>query len=373
MPETIKGHILVVDDNVQNLALATAALEDDGYRVREATSGEEALAALLDELPDCVLLDVRMPGMDGFATCERLRQLPGAKGIPVVFLTAQRDLETFERAISVGGDDFLTKPLSPAELLVRVQAALKLGHMTHELREHYDLVRRQRDDLMRLQLQKEQLSSFVIHDIKNPINTVDLHAQLLLRRAELSERSRHSVEQIRQEVRSIMRLVLNLLDISKSDEGTLVAQLQKVDLGQLVSEVAQEFRIRAESGRISIATHLEAWSVKADPDLLKRVLENLLDNAIRYAPEDSQVTLSAGPAGELVAIRVADQGKGIPEAMRERVFDRFARLGEDGGAGRSGRGLGLQFCKLAVQAQGGSIAVEEASPGAVFCVKLPPA
>src|SRR5690606_8325511 len=259
MPETIKGHILVVDDNVQNLALATAALEDDGYRVREATSGEEALAALLDELPDCVLLDVRMPGMDGFATCERLRQLPGAKGIPVVFLTAQRDLETFERAISVGGDDFLTKPLSPAELLVRVQAALKLGHMTHELREHYDLVRRQRDDLMRLQLQKEQLSSFVIHDIKNPINTVDLHAQLLLRRAELSERSRHSVEQIRQEVRSTMRLVLNLLDISKSDEGTLVAQLQKVDLGQLVSEVAQEFRIRAESGRISIATHLEAW------------------------------------------------------------------------------------------------------------------
>ncbi len=370
MTDTSTATVLVIDDNAENRALVAAALEDEGYRVECAASGEEGLRMFAAEPPGCVLLDVRMPGLDGFATCAKLRELPNTDEVPILFLTAQRDLQTFERALQVGGDDFLTKPLSPTELVVRVRTALKLRHMTHELRDHYELARRQRDDVLRLQLQKEQLISFVVHDLKNPVNAVDLHAQLLLRRPELSERSRYSVGQIRQEMRSLMRLVLNLLDINKGDEGSLSASFDLIDLVALAEEVSGEFQAQAESNEVVLVTAMEATTVRADADLLRRVLENLVDNAIRHAPSSSRVQLSSLARPGAVLLRVVDEGRGIPEALRERIFHRFARL-DPAAERRSGRGLGLQFCRLAVEAHGGSIWVEDASPGAAFCVKLP--
>src|SRR5262245_30380611 len=220
--------ILVVDDNHQNRELARATLEDEGHEVVLANDGAEAIVAFEREHPDCVLLDVRMPGLDGFAVCARIRALPEGADVPVVFLTALRDVDTFDQALRAGGDDFLTKPVRPTELVIRVQAALKLRQMGADLRAHVDLVRHQRDDLMRLQLQKERLTGFVVHDLKNPVNSMDLHAQLLLRDPELPARAREAVLAIRREARSLLRLVLNLLDISKSEEGQLVPRRSAV-------------------------------------------------------------------------------------------------------------------------------------------------
>jgi two-component system sensor histidine kinase/response regulator len=152
--------ILVVDDNEANRLLAQQTLEDEGYRVILATGGAEAVSAFTGETPDCILLDVRMPEVDGFEACRQVRALPGGEQIPIVFLTALRDVDTFDSALRAGGDDFLTKPVRLTELIVRVQTALKLRRMRVELGEQYDLLKRQRDDLMRLQLQKERLMSF---------------------------------------------------------------------------------------------------------------------------------------------------------------------------------------------------------------------
>src|ERR1700735_4536054 len=146
--------ILVSDDNEATIELARNTLEDEGYRVVLARGGAEGVAAFERERPDCILLDVRMPEVDGFTACERIRSLPGGSDTPVLFLTALRDVDTFDRALRAGGDDFLTKPVRPTELVVRVQSALKLRRMSEELREHYELLKRQRDDLLRLQLQK---------------------------------------------------------------------------------------------------------------------------------------------------------------------------------------------------------------------------
>ncbi len=364
--------ILVVDDNPDNRALAQATLEDEGYEVVTAESGEEALRVFVAEHPDCVLLDVRMPGMDGFATCARLRELPGGLETPIIFLTAQRDLETFDRAQRSGSDDYLTKPFRPAELFARVQSALKLRRMSAELREHYDLVRHQRDALMRLQLQKERLTAFVIHDLKNPVNAMDLHAQLLLRDRTLQDSSRNSVMRIREEARSLLRLLLNLLDISKSEEGQLAPHRETVDLHALTSEVLDALHPRAEAASVRMVRAIDTASVQADADLLRRVLENFVENAIRHAPENSQVLLSTRLVDGQVELRVADTGRGVPEDMHERVFERFVQL--DNGervVTRTGRGLGLSFCKLAIEAHGGTIWVEDGQPGAVFCVKMP--
>jgi signal transduction histidine kinase len=364
--------ILVIDDNTENLALAQATLEDEGYAVVLAASGEEGIRAFEVERPDCVLLDVRMPGTDGFAVCARIRSLPGGGDTPIVFLTALRDVDTFDAAQRAGADDFLTKPVRPTELAMRVQAALKLRRMSAELREHYELVRRQRDDLMRLQLQKEQLTAFVVHDLKNPVNSMDLHAQLLLRDPQLSPRARGSVQSIRDDARSLLRLVLNLLDISKSEEGQLTPRRAAVDLEAMVIDLLDTHAVMARTAGVGLAHAIDARQVTADPDLLRRIIENLLDNAIRHAPEGSEVRVSAARGDGAVDIRVADSGTGIAPEMCDKVFDRFVRLeGSTRALTRTGRGLGLAFCKLAVEAHGGKIWVEDGRPGAVFCVRLP--
>lgn len=364
--------ILVVDDNAENRALARATLEDEGYVVLLASSGAEGIAAFQAEGPDCVLLDIRMPGKDGFAVCSEIRALPGGADTPIVFLTALRDIDTFDSALRAGADDFLTKPVRPTELLVRVQAALKLRRMSAELREHYELVRRQRDDLMRLQLQKERLTAFVVHDLKNPVNSLDLHAQLLLRNKELGSRARESAQRIRDEARSLLRLVLNLLDISKSEEGQLAPRRGEVGLEALVAELVEAHAAQAEAAGVTLRRAVEVRSITADVDLLRRVIENLLDNALRHAPEESEVLITAARGEGAVEIRVADAGAGIPPELRDKIFERFVQVeNSERMVTRSGRGLGLTFCKLAIEAHGGSIWVEEAEPGAVFCVRLP--
>lgn len=370
----MSAKILVVDDNAQNRALAQATLEDEGYEVILADGGEAGVRAVQEQHPDCVLLDVRMPGTDGFAVCAQIRALPEASDTPVVFLTALRDVDTFDRALRAGGDDFLTKPVRPTELVLRVQAALRLRRMSADLREHYELVRRQRDDLMRLQLQKERLSAFVVHDLKNPVNTLDLHAQLLLRNPALPESARESVKHIRDEARSLLRLILNLLDISKSEQARLTANRSSVDLEALTREIAEGFELRARNAQLRLERQLQVARVRADPDLLRRVLENLLDNALRHSPPGSCVRLQACAEAGATVLRVVDEGRGIPAADRERVFETFVQGStEEALEARTNRGLGLAFCRLAVEAHGGSISIEDAQPGAVFCVRIPDA
>lgn len=370
-PNPTKAKVLVVDDHPQNRAVAQAALEDEGYQVILASTGEDGILAFEAEHPDCILLDVRMPGMDGLTVCARIRSLPGGADTPIVFLTALRDVDTFDRALSVGGSDFLTKPVRLTELVIRVQAVLKLRSMSAELREQVELIRRQRDALMRLELQKERLMAFVVHDLKNPVNSMDLHAQLLLRDHELPPRARASAQHIREEARSLLRLVLNLLDISRSDEGSLSPRYHPVDLEALSTEVLDGLDVQARAARVTVKRSIDVQTIRADPDLLRRVIENLLDNAIRHAPEDSEIQLSAVRQDGSMELRVADSGPGIPREMRDKIFERFLQLEMNERVTRTGRGLGLAFCKLAVEAHGGTIWVEDAMPGALFCVRLP--
>jgi two-component system, sensor histidine kinase and response regulator len=365
--------ILVIDDNEQNRALARATLELEDYEVVLAKNGEEGLRAFGERVPDCVLLDVRMPGMDGFETCRRMRNLPRGLDVPIIFLTASRDVDTFDRAQACGADDFVTKPVQPTEMVLRVQASMKVRRLDATNKEYFELVRRQRDDLMRLQLQKERLSSFVVHDLKNPVSSIDLLAQLLQRDKKLPADARETAGAIRLEVASMMRLILNLLDINKSEEGQLVGSLAPLDLRALATTVVEAAQVRAQAKEVELVHDVGAVDeLTADRDLLRRVLENLLDNALRYAPKSSRISLDARVLEDEIELRVADEGQGIPAELREGIFERFVQL--DSGARtapRTGRGLGLTFCRLAIEAQGGRIYVENGSPGAVFCIRLP--
>jgi two-component system, sensor histidine kinase and response regulator len=359
--------VVVVDDDAGNRAHAVAVLEDEGYRVLSATSGDEAIALVAAEPPECILMDVRMPNVDGIAACKRIRAMPGGSDIAIVFVTAQRDVDTFDRALAAGSDDFITRPFLPAELLVRVQTALRLRKIAIERGELYAQLKHQRDALQRLELQKEQLIAFLVHDLKNPVHAIDLHALNALR-ADDHERSRRALARIGEETRALLRMISNLLDISKADEGQLAPAMREVDPTALVDSALEDLRTRAQSAGVRVQTTITTPRFHADPELIARVIANLVDNAIRHAPEDSEIRVSLAPSYRGVELRVADAGPGVSWAARDTVFERF-RSGS--GATHTNRGLGLAFCKLAVEAHHGRIWIEDASPGAVFCVSLP--
>jgi len=365
--------ILVVDDNEANRVLARHILEDEGYAVVLAVDGAEGVATFGRAPADCVLLDVRMPGMDGFTACERIRELPSGAETPILFLTAQRDVDTFDRAMLVGGDDFLTKPFRPAELLVRVRSALELRRVSGELRAHYDLLKRQRDDLLRLQLQKERLTAFVVHDLKTPLGAMDLHAQLLQRNPKLPADAQASVAAVRGEVRQLARMISNLLDLSKADEGQLAPEASDQAVRPLLDEVLSELKVNAADREVQLQTVVEAERIHADRDLFQRVLANLVENAIRYSPRHSAVSITIADVPGATELRVADAGRGIAVELREKIFSAFMQVesNSERTVARASRGLGLTFCKVAVEAHGGSIWVEDAAPGAVFCLRLP--
>ena len=265
----------------------------------------------------------------------------------------------------------MTKPVQPAELLARVQTALKVKRMGAELHEQYALLRQQRDDLMRLHLQKERLMAFVVHDLKNPVNSMDLQARVVLLERDLPVAVRDAVQQIRTEAQVLGRMITNLLDLSKSDEGKLTPKLLQVELQPLVDAVLLELAADAARHHVRITSSVRAPAFTADKDLLRRVLGNLIENAIRHAPVDSTVAVDVYLAEGDLELRVADVGLGVPADMREEIFDAFVQVGGKRPGARGGRGLGLTFCKLAVLAHHGRIWVEDAAPGAIFCVRLP--
>jgi signal transduction histidine kinase len=360
--------VLVIDDNAENRALAQATLEDEGVSVVLANDAASGIAAFEREKPACILLDIRMPGVDGIEACRRIRALPGGGDVAIIFVTAQRDVETFDRAIEAGGDDFITKPFRPAELTVRVGTALRLRALASEKGELVEQIKQQRDQLQRLQLQKEQLTAFLVHDLKNPVSSIELHAQIVMRDKNAGERTKRAAVSIQDEARALIRMITNLMDLAKADEGQLAPAKQPLDAKTLVEAVVVDLAARAAASGVALTSRVDAKQIVGDPDLLHRVLANLVDNAIRHAPEQSEIVVSVAHGAHGIEVRVSDAGPGVPVEQRERVFERFHSGGDR--ATRANRGLGLAFCKQAVEAHGGKIWIEDGGPGAVFAIRL---
>jgi signal transduction histidine kinase len=364
---------LVVDDNAQNRAVAEGHLVAEGYAVVLAPGGEEALSMFEELSPDLVLLDVLMPGLDGFETCRRLRALRSGAETPVVFLTALADLGSHRKALDSGADDFLTKPINRTELLLRVRSLLWIKRLRDELKQGYELIRSQRDALVQAQRQKEELAALLIHDLKNPLAAIEMTAKFLATSESVSLDTRDASREIVDAAGAMRRMVMNLLDISRSEDGILVPKWSDVDVRMLVDEVVRENTRLAADREIALRgeTRVDAPLV-ADVDLLRRLLENLIVNAIRHAPRRGTVEVSAGwgPDG-LVEFRVRDTGPGVPDSMRERIFDKYVSVNSEH-MGTGNRGLGLTFCRLAAEVHGGRIWVEPNEPaGSVFVAAIP--
>lgn len=311
--------VLVVDDHAQNLQLIDGQLSSAGYTVTCASSGEEALSLFARYTPDLILLDIMMPNLDGFETFRRLRQLPGGLETPIVFLTAAGDPETHRTALELGADDFLCKPINRTELLIRVRSLLRVRRLHNELRSGQEVLRTQRDRLLRVQKQKDELTAFVVHDLNNSLTTILLLAQQLEMMGSAGQAEAHDIALA---AHSVHRMLMNLLDISRSEDGAMTPRLSLVELLTLANGACQRHRLRARQRQQSLELMTSGpVSVLADAELLGRLLDNLLDNAIKYAPPSTAIRIAAGLAsdGRFAELRISDEGPGIPAEHRERV------------------------------------------------------
>ncbi len=367
--------ILVVDQDPSTSRAILTVLSSAGFDAEEATNIEGA-QAVAQRGVDLVVIDLMLGGRAGLTLCEALRREEATKDVPVLFISAAGDSQAQRIAIEAGGDDFLSKPIHRGELLLRIRSLLQFRRMQQELANKNQLLMEQRDALLRLQRQKEELTEIVVHDLKNPLAAIAANADFLSMAREMNEDTRECAGAIARAADNMLRMVHDILDVSRAEEAGLNLKLEQIDLPELAERAAGLMARRAEERRITLVaeTGASGLRLRADPDLMRRVIENLLDNAIRYTPSGGQVTLALANLGQVLCLSVADGGPGIPEQERARIFEKYAQLErkDDKAQKRFGRGIGLSFVKMVVDAHGGQIRVLDNAPrGARFELTFP--
>ena len=369
-PEPISGSrpvVLVADGDARHRELILAYLSGRGYDVCLAQSGEEALAIASKHRPDLVLLDPLMPNIDGFETARRLKALASDEYLPVVFVTTLADDDSRLRALNVGAEQCIQKPVGRHELRARVKNLLALRSQQRALAD-------QNAQLKSLQRFKDDTTAMLVHDLKSPLSAMMMNLDYVL--GDLPKLGgeggvRDALEDCRVAGGRLFRMIANLLDIARSEEGRLTPKRTSVDIRELFGKVLEEYAPEAEARSISFVVNVDLDKpVSADPDLLGRVIANLVDNALRYARRSGKIRLTAR-IGAVIELSVAHEGPRLSADARRTIFDKYTQASATGAATMN-RGLGLYFCRVAVEAHGGTISlIEEADTPMCFRVELP--
>jgi signal transduction histidine kinase len=377
MIETPK--ILIVDDEEKNVRLLKAMLMSEKYQLFEAFSGEQALKTVPAVSPDLIMLDVMMPGINGFDVCRKLKRADETKTIPIVMVTALSEKEHRIKALEAGADDFLSKPVDRTELMVRVKSLLRIKTYHDELWASNREIAEQNEKLHELEKIKEGLTHMIIHDLNNPLSSIMASLELiLLKEPDLFQNHRGSLTACLNYCRDLKDMIVSLLEIHKLEEGKLELERAPSDITELIAEVMQQSEVKAREYQVRLSANGsgEPYTVAVDRGVIRRVIANLLSNAIRHTPAGGRVEVKTDwmRANESIRLRVIDTGNGLAPEYHQMIFDKFkqVRLKREGvRVGSSG--LGLAFCKMAVEAHGGKIWVESEGEGkgATFQFTLP--
>ncbi|NEO97312.1 MAG: hybrid sensor histidine kinase/response regulator [Symploca sp. SIO2E9] len=356
--------ILIVDDSTDNLFLVQTILEEEGYKCILAEDGWAALEQIQKFLPDLVLLDVMMPGMDGFEVTKRIRENPQLPFIPILLITAHGQTSVAQ-GLDTGADDFLRKPLDVDELLARVRSLLRLKHSVDER----DQIARQREDFV----------SRLTHDLRTPLVAADRMLMLFQQGAfgEVPSGMDEAIVTMAQSNSNLLVMVNTLLEVYRFEAGRKNLCFSLIDLKEIVEEVAKELSPLATSKGLELKyqnTQQVNSKVIGDRLELRRVLTNLVGNSIKFSDQGSvEVRLSNTPVegkpdDYWVVLQVQDTGPGISPEDQKIIFERF----RPGSHKRSGSGLGLHLSKRIIEAHDGTLEVDsELGQGSLFSVSLP--
>jgi signal transduction histidine kinase len=355
------GHILLVDDN-RDMRDYVRRLLETRFAVDAVEDGLAALAAVESRVPDLILSDVMMPGLDGLGLLRELRANPRTAAIPIILLSARAGEEATVEGLQSGADDYLVKPFSARELLARVEGALRLARERAE---------RERLAVERAQFE-QHLIGIVSHDLRNPLAAISLSAATLLRGTELEERQRKSLGRIVTSAERAQRMIRELLDFTKARlGGGLPIQRVPLDFHALSRQVVDEFQVSHPERVIQLEQRGDGRAVW-DGDRMAQVLTNLIGNALHYSPPGTPVQVRAHGEAEEGVLEVHNEGAPISEELLPRLFQPMQRGEATEDKASRNVGLGLYIVDHIVRAHGGSVEVHSREgEGTTFRVRLP--
>ena len=388
----IQAKLLIVDDLPENLLALEALIKRDDRIVYKALSADEALSLLLQHEFAMAILDVQMPGMNGFELAEMMRGTEKTKNIPIVFVSAAgREMNYAFKGYESGAVDFLHKPLDIHAVKSKVNVFVDLYRQRKAVKQQVEALEQSRreQEVLLAQLQvtqgelehavrmRDDFMSIVSHEVRTPLNGLILETQL--RKMHLArdnaaaftlDKMKAMVERDERQIQSLIRLIEDMLDVSRIRTGKLSIRPGQFDLSRLVSTLVETFAPQISAAQSSVNLNAESPVVGLwDEFRIEQVVSNLLTNALRYGAK-SPIDVSVYVEGENAIVEVRDQGIGISEENQQRIFQQFERVSAKHAV--AGLGLGLFISEQIVAAHGGKITVQSAlGEGAVFRVSLP--
>ena len=361
--------LLVVDDVQTNVLLLKALLGKEGYGILVANNGQEALEVIRNENPDLILLDVMMPGMDGFEVAERLKSEEFRCEIPIIFLTALDDTQSIVNGFKLGVGDFISKPFRKEELMVRIKHQLSLVAARR-------IIEEKNEELRKTISGRDKMYSVIAHDLRSPMASMKMLLNTIMMSVEKDKIDPDIFDMLEMSNKTseeVFSLLDNLLKWTKSQLGKLTVIPQKLDISGLADGVVEVMNSVAEVKHIKlIRTDHESFFVYVDIEMIKSILRNLISNAVKFSNPDSEIKVGIKAEDGKVIVSVTDSGKGIKKEDQHKLLKDSTHFTTYGTNSEEGSGLGLLLCRDFARKNGGELWFEsEENLGSVFSFSLP--
>ena len=360
------GRILVADDDYNTCNFLKTLLATQLHTVIVVSDGKAALEVARRELPDVLLLDLRMPEINGTEVYRSLKSDPVTAAIRVIIITGYDDRDTRLEGIKAGADDFLTKPVDSEEVLLRVRNAINMKYLFDKVKEDYE-------KLQKLEEMQKRLIHMILHDMRTPLMSLITGLEMLAFTdvKKNKEQVLNALDAARTASRELIEMANSMLDISRMESGKMPLTIRACSIGELVKDAIHVLKPMFGVAKIVLDEPSSPKTVWCDGDIIRRVIINLLSNALKAQSFRGMVNITIREEGGNIRISVIDEGAAIPPEYHQKIFERFGEV-EIGRKLSSSIGLGLPFCKMAVEAHGGSIRVENNKVmGNTFTVLLP--
>jgi signal transduction histidine kinase len=392
---TDKPKILVVNDDAASLLALTSLLEqwadDSNYEVLSARSGQDALREVLRHDFAVILLDVNMPGMDGFETAEAIHQRPRSADIPIIFVTAFLADEIDRlKAYQRGAADFLFTPVIPQVLRAKVQVFVALAMKNDQLKRQAEKLSQRTTELIatnkrlvremeerraaeRTSSAKDEFLAMLGHELRNPLSAISSASSLLGMPGVGPDSVGRARVIIQRQSQHLSRIVDDLLDLSRAMSGKILLSRKRLDIATLVSSCLDTFRATGRTKEYVIDAQLTPGWVDGDATRLEQIATNLIDNALKYTPAGGRIEITVAAIGTEVVLRVSDSGVGIAPDLLPHVFDVFVQGAISIDRSQGGLGIGLSLVRRLVELHGGTVSASSPgnSGGSTFEIRLP--
>jgi signal transduction histidine kinase len=375
IPLTEPVHFLLVDDLEENLLSLEALLRRDGLVLLKARSGDEALELLLRHDVALALIDVRMPGLDGFELAELMRGAERTRRVPIIFVTAgDADRQRRFRGYEAGAVDFIEKPIEPDILRSKADVFFELYRQRQQIAAHRDALKAHSEALREADRRKDEFLATLAHELRNPLAPLR-HGLDILRRSPDNAEAQEIRDIMDRQLNHLVRLIDDLLDVSRVSQGKIELRRQTVAAADVIRSALEASQPLIDSAGHSLELTLPEQPVwlDADPTRLAQVVGNLLNNAAKYTPHGGHIAVSLRREDDQAIIAVSDTGLGIPRDKQAEVFQLFAQVDHHLDRSRGGLGIGLALVKQLVCMHGGSVEAHSPGPGegSTFTVTLP--